>query len=88
MLLASYEYDAWDNGTVTSHNANYNIGELNPIRYRGYYYDTDTELYYCASRYYDPEIGRWLNADTERVVCEALEPAADAVEALLKSDAE
>ena len=37
----------------------------NPFRYRGYYYDTITGFYYVSSRYYDPEIGRWLNADGE-----------------------
>ena len=63
VLLASYEYDAWGNCTVTTHNANYTIGDLNPIRYRGYYYDTETGFYYCNSRYYDPEIGRFINAD-------------------------
>ena len=40
------------------------VGTLNPIRYRGYYYDTETGFYYCNSRYYDPEIGRWINADS------------------------
>ena len=35
----------------------------NPLRYRGYVYDTDTGLYYLQSRYYDPEMGRFLNAD-------------------------
>ncbi len=41
------------------------IGLLNPIRYRGYYYDIETGLYYVSSRYYDPEIGRWINADNQ-----------------------
>ena len=36
---------------------------LNPIRYRGYFYDTETGFYYLNSRYYDPEIGRFINAD-------------------------
>ena len=40
------------------------MAAINPIRYRGYYYDTDTELYYLLSRYYDPEICRFLNADS------------------------
>ena len=40
------------------------IGSINPIRYRGYYYDVETGFYYCGSRYYDPEIGRWINADS------------------------
>ena len=62
-IVAQYSYDAW--GKVLSIN-NYttsNIGDLNPIRYRGYYYDTETGLYYVSSRYYDPEVGRFINAD-------------------------
>ena len=39
------------------------IGNINPIRYRGYYYDTDLGLYYLQSRYYDPETGRFVNGD-------------------------
>lgn len=39
------------------------LGALNPFRYRGYYYDVETGLYYLKSRYYNPEIGRYLNAD-------------------------
>jgi len=39
------------------------LGALNPFRYRGYVYDTETGLYYLQSRYYDPEVGRFINAD-------------------------
>ena len=39
------------------------IATVNPFRYRGYYYDAETGLYYVSSRYYDPEIGRWINSD-------------------------
>ena len=39
------------------------LGALNPLRYRGYVYDSETGLYYVSSRYYDPEICRWINAD-------------------------
>ncbi len=39
------------------------LGTLNPFRYRGYIYDEETGLYYVSSRYYDPVVGRWLNAD-------------------------
>lgn len=39
------------------------LASLNPLRYRGYYYDVETGLYYVSSRYYDPEICRWINAD-------------------------
>ena len=42
---------------------NKTIAELNPFRYRGYYYDIETQLYYLQTRYYDPEIGRFINAD-------------------------
>ena len=65
VLLASYEYDAWGNCTVTTHNANYIIGDLNPIRYRGYYYDTETGFYATGTRYYDPEIGRFISVDNQ-----------------------
>jgi len=40
------------------------VGTLNPFRYRGYYYNTETGLFYVASRYYDPNVGRFLNADS------------------------
>ncbi len=42
---------------------NKDIAEINPFRYRSYYYDSETNLYYLNSRYYDPEIGRFINAD-------------------------
>ena len=58
---AWYEYDAW--GNVVSVGGNASIANLNPIRYRGYYYDTETGFYYLNSRYYDPEICRFVNAD-------------------------
>ncbi len=48
-------------GTLNE-NAN-SVANRNPIRYRGYVYDTDTGFYYLQSRYYDPEVGRFLNAD-------------------------
>ena len=58
---AWYEYDAW--GNVVSVGGNASIANLNPIRYRGYYYDAETGFYYLNSRYYDPEICRFVNAD-------------------------
>ena len=62
--LVSYTYDAWGNATVTYSNAGASSAAAkNPFRYRGYYYDTETGFYYVSSRYYDPEIGRWINAD-------------------------
>ena len=62
-IVAQYDYDAW--GTVLSVTGILasTIGAINPFRYRGYYYDTETKLYYLNSRYYDPEVGRFINAD-------------------------
>ena len=59
---AWYEYDAW--GNVVSIGGNADIANLNPIRYRGYYYDAETGFYYLNSRYYDPEICRFVNVDS------------------------
>lgn len=68
-MVARYAYDAWGNVlSVTDANGNaitewYHIANANPIRYRGYYYDSDLDLYYLQSRYYDSETGRFINAD-------------------------
>ena len=56
---AAYSYDAW--GKLLTSTGD--MAEANPIRYRGYYYDTETGLYYLQSRYYDPEISRFINPD-------------------------
>ena len=64
-LLVSYTYDAWGNQTVTYSNGSASTAaRYNPFRYRGYYYDSETGFYYLNSRYYDPETGRFINADT------------------------
>ena len=61
--VVEYTYDAWGKVLSVSGSAVGTIGTLNPFRYRGYVYDEETGLYYVSSRYYDPEIGRWINAD-------------------------
>ena len=61
-IAASYDYDAWGNCTVYN-SSDAAIGDLNPLRYRGYYYDAETGFYYLQSRYYDPAICRFINAD-------------------------
>ena len=61
MLGAHYYYDAW--GKILACDGA--LAELNPLRYRGYVYDQETGFYYVSSRYYDPEIGRWINADNQ-----------------------
>ena len=56
---AQYAYDAWGNIIAMSGT----LAELNPLRYRGYVYDQETGFYYLNSRYYDPAVGRFINAD-------------------------
>ena len=61
--VVSYSYSAWGEvESVTGTQAS-TIGQKNPLRYRGYYYDGETGFYYLNSRYYDPETCRFLNAD-------------------------
>ena len=68
-LAASYNYGAWGNYSVhgadgkKTTDASF-IGHINPLRYRGYYYDRETRLYYLQSRYYDFANCRFINADT------------------------
>ena len=62
-VVVEYAYDAW--GNVLSITGMYadTLGVNNPIRYRGYYQDFETGFYYLQSRYYDPAIRRFINAD-------------------------
>ena len=64
--VASYVYDAWGNFTTTYHNGGASLTPVikNPLLYRGYYYDRDLGMYYLQTRYYDSNIGRFLNADS------------------------
>ena len=73
-VVAKYSYDAWGKCTVTNATG-YTVGEKNPFRYRGYYYDTETGLYYLNSRYYSPEFGRFISADTSDVITASIESA-------------
>ena len=67
--IVSYEYDSWGQViSIKDNNGNNitdgtNIGIINPYRYRSYRYDSETKLYYLNSRYYNPEWGRFINAD-------------------------
>ena len=63
--VVSYTYDAWGNPESISGSMASTLGAANPFRYRGYYYDTESGLYYLMSRYYDPVVGRFLNRDGE-----------------------
>ena len=61
--VVTYTYDAWGKILSVTGTAANTIGRYNPFRYRGYYYDNETGFYYLNSRYYDPNVGRFLNAD-------------------------
>ena len=67
--VAVYSYNAWGEMiSVTDSSGNAitdmnHIANINPFRYRSYYYDTETGFYYCGSRYYNPVFCRWINAD-------------------------
>ena len=61
--IAGYAYDAWGNCTITGDTTKYDVAHANPIRYRGYYYDEDTKLYYLNARYYSPEWRRFISPD-------------------------
>ena len=63
VLKAKYLYDAWGNCTISSETPSYDVANANPIRYRGYYYDDDTGLYYCNARYYSPKWRRFISPD-------------------------
>lgn len=58
-VYATYTYDAW--GNILSQSGS--MASTNPLRYRGYYYDSETDFYYLQSRYYDPATRRFINAD-------------------------
>ena len=64
-IIAKYLYDAWGKCVSVENAGGYTIGTANPFRYRGYYYDNETGFYYLNSRYYNPEVGRFLNADSQ-----------------------
>ena len=62
--LVTYKYDAWGKTTVTYSNNGANTTAVkNNLTYRGYYYDSDLDLYHLQTRYYDPVICRFINAD-------------------------
>ena len=74
-VVATYDYDAWGNCTVMDQYGDVEtsstfIGNINPIRYRGYYYDNETGFYYLQTRYYDPTICRFINADNYELVAQ------------------
>ncbi len=61
--VVTYQYDSFGNILSITDTTNNQIGNINPFRYRGYYYDKETNLYYLNSRYYNPVWGRFVNLD-------------------------
>ena len=71
-----YVYESQGNHKVLDENGQKSINEkslcnLNPFRYKGYFYDVETQLFYCNSRYYSPELCRWISPD----IIEYLDPS-------------
>ena len=66
--VVSYTYDPWGAPMSVSGSMSATLGAANPLRYRGYVYDTETGFYYLTSRYYNPVWGRFINADTADVL--------------------
>ena len=67
--MIKYKYDAWGNCTVCNTDGTPNtntsfIGNINPFRYRGYYWDKETGLFWLSSRYYSPELCRFISPDS------------------------
>ena len=64
-VVVEYKYDAWGNHEAEVANEDYvTLAEINPYRYRGYYYDSETDLYFLQTRYYDPVVGRFISRDS------------------------
>lgn len=63
-IVVQYTYDSWGKLVSVTGSLADTVGVKNPLRYRGYYYDAETGLYYLQSRYYDPDTCRFINADS------------------------
>ena len=61
--VVNYTYDSWGKVLSITGSRKDTIGQLNPFRYRGYYYDKETGMYYLKNRYYDPELRRFISSD-------------------------
>lgn len=74
-IICTYTYDGYGNHIVLDENGKEDtsltsIGHLNPFRYRGYFFDEESGLYYLNSRYYDPETGRFISPDVLSILDE------------------
>ena len=62
-VVVKYKYDAWGKCIIDASTTNTELANINPFRYRSYYYDVETGLYFLKTRYYDPEVGRFITID-------------------------
>jgi len=69
--VVEYTYNAWGEVLSVTGSLASTVGQANPFRYRGYYYDSETGFYYLQTRYYDPVVGRFLNSDTSEIISAA-----------------
>ena len=63
-IVVEYDYTAYGKSLSVTGLLKDTIGVINPFRYKGYYYDVETQLFYCNSRYYSPELCRWISPDS------------------------
>ena len=66
--VVSYKYDSWGKVVSITGTLAATVGQKNPFRYRGYYFDAESGMYYLQSRYYDPEIRRFISVDDVKVL--------------------
>lgn len=64
-ILVKYEYDDWGKVISIKDDSGEDLSKLNPFLFKGYFYDRETGFYYLKTRYYDPDIGRFISADGE-----------------------
>ena len=67
-LVVEYVYNAFGKIIDIIGEMKDTIGVNNPMRYKGYYYDSETQMYYCKSRYYNPGFCRWISGDSEKYI--------------------
>ena len=71
--VVNYAYDSWGKLLSITGSLKDTVGVQNPFRYRGYYYDNKTGMYYLKNRYYDPELRRFISADTVTTATASME---------------
>ena len=69
--VVNYFYDSWGNMLNITGSMAASLGRDNPYRFKGYYYDEETGMYYLKSRYYQPEICRFISADSYAVLTQS-----------------